>query len=154
MNNLLKKLTIIFSVIVLFILGLYLIFMDDLNLFGKYNITYELDNGVLYTMPKSRTNGYIEYPGNPTKEGKIFQYWSDTPNGIKPFDFTTKVDRDYKLYAIYTDLFNDTIIEETKKYLIGITAGNYQFGIPLSESWGSGILLDRRFYKNKFGKSK
>ena len=103
-----------------------------------YTITFDTDGGNTILSQKVKKGSFISKPDNPTKTGYDFLYW--TYNG-KEFDFTTKVDKDMTLKAMWE--------EEKNTYKVILEVENKKQTIEVKE--GKKIDLTKLTFEEKIG---
>ena len=79
--------------------------------YEEHDVGFYVDDK-LYESETVRYGSCASVPDEPHKQGKEFLHWSQTPGGASPYDFTTPVKNDMRLYAVFQDIvytitFND-----------------------------------------------
>ncbi|WP_193556127.1 InlB B-repeat-containing protein [Paenibacillus ginsengarvi] len=72
---------------------------------GKYNVTFNSYGGTPVNSQSVFYNERATVPGNPTREGFIFDGWYTDPELTKPFAFTTAIKENTQLYAKWVLIF-------------------------------------------------
>lgn len=75
----------------------------------QYTLTFDTKGGSNVPNQKKIAGKLFEKPVSPVKDGFIFNYWSLDVEGKQPYDFSTPISENIKLYANYTPEFIVTI---------------------------------------------
>lgn len=130
-------------------LTLYTVFEKEINV---YTITFVYNNGMDNEVITVKEGTELSLPVDPTLENKQFEGWYKDIECIYSFDFSTKIFRDYTLYANYIDqtIFKISFILDGGILNEEIDSYNTQKSIrlPIPEKEGfffQGYYLDSEF---------
>ena len=104
----------------------------------KYNITYYNESTTFKTEEVEWNSTATKPSNNPTKAHNIFLYWS--LDGENEYDFSTLINEDKTLYAVYEEVespeitFNPTLDLETNKTWVCGNSSNNDCGVTVTIS--------------------
>ena len=75
----------------------------------QYTLTFDTKGGSNVPNQKKIAGKLFDKPESPVKDGFIFNYWSLDVDGKQPYDFSTPISENIKIYANYTPEYIVTI---------------------------------------------
>ena len=71
-----------------------------------YTVTFNVEDDTTTIQAQTITEGSTaSKPTNPTKDGWIFDHWAKEKNGTTAFDFTTSINENTTLYAVFRNYY-------------------------------------------------
>lgn len=80
-----------------------------------YTVKFESNGGTNVASKTVRRNTAIEVPEAPTKDGYTFDGWYIDKEFTKAYDFSVKVTKSFTLYAKWTEIKKEPVVDELDK---------------------------------------
>ncbi len=83
-----------------------------LNIGKTHTVTFKTDGGTAVSSAEVAWGNALTKPISPKKDGFVFDGWYTDEAGNTPYDFSSKVEADFTLYAKWTKPFSFTDVKE------------------------------------------